>query len=84
MRRPDRKDLLAYLKGETQAPASIDKSARLEMPVQVKRTANDDMESSSKKARYDDLQSQKIRENLAAKLDAPQEDKLAIDRANLK
>ena len=35
MRRPDRKDLLAYLKGDSSSTASIDKSAPLEMPTQV-------------------------------------------------
>lgn len=32
--RPDRKDLLAYLNGETATSASIDKSAPLEISVQ--------------------------------------------------
>ena len=36
MRRPDRKDLLTYLKGEAATAPSIDKSAPLEMPTQVK------------------------------------------------
>jgi hypothetical protein len=35
VRRPDRKDLLAYLNGETASSASIDKSAPLEIPMQV-------------------------------------------------
>lgn len=34
MRRPDRKDLLAYLNGETQSSTNIDKSAPLEIPLQ--------------------------------------------------
>lgn len=33
VRRPDRKDLLAYLNGETATSASIDKSSPLELPV---------------------------------------------------
>lgn len=33
--RPDRKELLAYLNGETATCASIDKSAPLEIPTQV-------------------------------------------------
>lgn len=37
MRRPDRKDLLAYLNGETAASASIDKAAPIEIPIQVRR-----------------------------------------------
>ena len=51
VRRPDRKDLLAYLRGETQSAPSIDKSAPLEMPTQVKRTADDSLESVQKKPR---------------------------------
>ena len=35
VRRPDRKDLLAYLNGDTSSSASIDKSAPLEIPTQV-------------------------------------------------
>ena len=35
VRRPDRKDLLAYLRGESHSAMSIDKSAPLEMPTQV-------------------------------------------------
>ena len=34
VRRPDRKDLLAYLNGETATSANIDKSAPLEIPLQ--------------------------------------------------
>ena len=34
VRRPDRKDLLAYLTGEIQTSASIDKSAPLEISLQ--------------------------------------------------
>lgn len=33
VRRPDRKDLLAYLNGETATSGSIDKSSPLELPV---------------------------------------------------
>lgn len=35
VRRPDRKDLLAYLCGETAAAPSIDKSAPIELPVSI-------------------------------------------------
>ena len=52
VRRPDRKDLLAYLKGDNQSAPSIDKSAPLEMPTQVKRTADDSLESIQKKPKY--------------------------------
>lgn len=35
VRRPDRKELLAYLNGETASCSAIDKSAPLELPTQV-------------------------------------------------
>ena len=35
VRRPDRKELLAYLNGETSTAAAIDKSAPLQIPTQV-------------------------------------------------
>ena len=68
VRRPDRKDLLAYLKGETATCASIDKSAPLEMPTQVKRTAETDIsEVAAKKPRYEEGASQKLKEQFAQK-----------------
>jgi len=45
VRRPDRKNLLAYLRGETQTASSIDKSAPLEMPTQVKRELEEYLEN---------------------------------------
>ena len=58
VRRPDRKDLLAYLKGETQSCNSIDKSAPLEMPTQVKRTADSDhSEVAHKRPNFDKIRS---------------------------
>jgi len=74
VRRPDRKDLLAYLKGETSTAASIDKSAPLEMPTQVKRTAEDSLESAQKKPRYDESASQKLKDQLAMKYGAPNQE----------
>ena len=72
VRRPDRKDLLAYLKGETSSCNSIDKSAPLEMPTQVKRTADSDhSEVAQKKPRYDESASQKLKDQLAMKYGAP-------------
>ena len=67
VRRPDRKDLLAYLRGETQSSTSIDKSAPLEMPTQMKRGADDTLEGLQKKPRYDESASQKIKDQLAMK-----------------
>lgn len=62
--------MLAYLNGETVTCASIDKSAPLEIPTQVKRPLESDgIESIAKKARYEDTQVQKVREQLAARLD---------------
>ncbi|KAJ8962059.1 hypothetical protein NQ314_005842 [Rhamnusium bicolor] len=50
VRRPDRKELLAYLNGETASCPAIDKSAPLEIPTQVKRSADyDGPESLAKK-----------------------------------
>lgn len=73
VRRPDRKDLLMYLRGETNSATSIDKSAPLEMPTQVKRTADDTLEGSHKKPRYDDAASQKLKDQLAMKYGQKQE-----------
>jgi len=67
VRRPDRKDLLAYLRGETVSSTSIDKSAPLEMPTQVKRNADDTLEGLQKKPRYDESASQKLKDQLAMK-----------------
>ncbi|KAL0275871.1 UNVERIFIED_CONTAM: hypothetical protein PYX00_003597 [Menopon gallinae] len=79
VRRPDRKDLLAYLNGETSTSGSIDKSAPLEIPTQVKRTAEDNLESVSKKPRFEETQVQKVKEQLAARLDAPKEASVTVD-----
>lgn len=68
--RPDRKELLAYLNGETSTCASIDKSAPLEIPTQIKRPLESDgsgPEVFAKKARFEDMQVQKVREQLAAR-----------------
>ncbi|XP_055375162.1 parafibromin [Condylostylus longicornis] len=70
--RPDRKELLAYLNGETSTCASIDKSAPFEIPTQVKRPIESDgsaLDSIAKKARFENTQVQKVREQLAARLD---------------
>lgn len=81
---------MAYLRGtDNNIPKSIDKSARLEMPTHIKRTAEDKLESMSavKKARVDQGQAttqQELKDRLAAKLDAPQDGKLSINRATLK
>lgn len=80
VRRPDRKDLLAYLNGETATSSSIDKSAPLEIPTQVKRTAEDGLDTgSSKKPRFEETHVQKVKEQLAARLDAPKEASVTVD-----
>ncbi|CAG9815814.1 unnamed protein product [Phaedon cochleariae] len=80
VRRPDRKELLAYLNGETASCPAIDKSAPLEIPTQVKRSADyDGPESLAKKPRFEDTHVQKVREKLAAKLDGPKESSVTVD-----
>lgn len=80
MRRPDRKELLAYLNGETASCAAIDKSAPLEIPTQIKRSADGDgIDSLAKKPRFEDTHVQKVREQLAARLDAPKEVSVTVD-----
>ncbi|XP_026484773.1 parafibromin [Vanessa tameamea] len=80
VRRPDRKELLAYLNGETATCASIDKSAPLEISTQVKRTHDHDGgESEAKKPRIEETHVQKVREQLAARLDAPKEASVTVD-----
>ncbi|CAG7815804.1 unnamed protein product [Allacma fusca] len=77
--RPDRKDVLSYLRGETGTSANIDKSAPLEIPTQVKRTAEEPMESVPKKPRYEENMLQKVKDQLAARLDAPREASVTIN-----
>ncbi|CAB3367439.1 Hypothetical predicted protein [Cloeon dipterum] len=79
VRRPDRKDLLAYLNGETATSTSIDKSAPLEIPTQVKRTLDETQEPAAKKPRFEQMQVQKVKEQLAARLDAPKEASVTVD-----
>ncbi|XP_054272349.1 parafibromin [Macrosteles quadrilineatus] len=80
VRRPDRKDLLAYLNGETATSANIDKSAPLEIPTQVKRAPDESIESVAKKPRLEDMQDvQRVKQQLAARLDAPKEASVTVD-----
>lgn len=94
VRRPDRKDLLAYLNGETAASASIDKAAPIEIPIQVRRIpgttqvggtglgsgsglgGNDSELPPNKKPRLEDQQMQRVKEQLAARLEAPRQDNM--------
>ncbi|KAL1131818.1 hypothetical protein AAG570_011430 [Ranatra chinensis] len=79
VRRPDRKDLLAYLNGETATSVSIDKSAPLEIPTQVKRAAEEGAENAAKKPRFEEMQVQRVKQQLAARLDAPKEASVTVD-----
>ncbi|XP_057341546.1 parafibromin-like [Microplitis mediator] len=80
VRRPDRKDLLAYLNGETATSGAIDKSAPLEIPTQVKRAAEDGLDSGlSKKPRFEETHVQRVKDQLAARLDAPKEASVTVD-----
>ncbi|XP_076056090.1 cell division cycle 73 hyrax isoform X1 [Oratosquilla oratoria] len=83
VRRPDRKELLAYLNGETSTAAAIDKSAPLEIPTQVKRTIEDASDSAAKKLRFDDSAAQKLKAQLALRFDAPKKTSIVsnIDRS---
>uniref|UniRef100_H2ZI58 Cell division control protein 73 C-terminal domain-containing protein n=1 Tax=Ciona savignyi TaxID=51511 RepID=H2ZI58_CIOSA len=79
VRRPDRKDLLAYLNGEIATSNNVDKSAPLDItlqrPSKVKRvtTTNDDvtntMEPLSKRSRLEDAQLAMRNKRLAERLD---------------
>lgn len=72
------------MNGETQTCGSIDKSAPLEIPTQVKRPLEGDgLENIAKKARYEDTQVQKVREQLAARLDVNKKE-VAVNLDNIK
>lgn len=73
VRRPDRKDILAYLNGETATSANIDKSAPIEIPTQVKRTGDEPQNETVKKPRLEETQMQRAKEQFSARLDAPKE-----------
>ncbi|KAH3795821.1 hypothetical protein DPMN_149382, partial [Dreissena polymorpha] len=78
VRRADRKDLLAFLNGETTTSASIDKSAPLEIslqrPTQVKRTAEETSnEQEKKKPRLEEEQVQQAKRNWIHKIDGYKE-----------
>ncbi|XP_063864650.1 parafibromin-like [Scylla paramamosain] len=76
VRRPDRKELLAYLNGETSTAAAIDKYGSFEAPTQVKREVEDTSNSTAKKPRYDDGDGHKIEEPPVPSLDAQEESSL--------
>ena len=92
VRRPDRKDLLAYLNGteiptqvkraaeESLDSGSIKRSCFGETHVQeVKRAAEESLNSGSiKKPRFDETHAQKFKEQLAARLVTPIEDDVSV------
>ncbi|KAG1676683.1 Parafibromin [Nymphon striatum] len=80
VRRPDRKDLLAYLNGETASSSSIDRSAPLEIATQVKRKLDDPRPDAAKKPRFEEGQVQRAKEQFAARLDAPKESSVTTEQ----
>lgn len=76
--------MLAYLNGDTATCASIDKSAPLEIPTQVKRPLEGDgLDHIAKRARYEETQVQKVREQLAARLDVNKKE-VSVNLDNIK
>ncbi|CAG0886289.1 unnamed protein product [Cyprideis torosa] len=66
--RPDRKDLLGYLSGESSSSSSIDKSAPLEMARQVKRPAEEPQRPGViKKPRLENTSMEKVKDHLASR-----------------
>uniref|UniRef100_A0A673LTD5 Parafibromin n=1 Tax=Sinocyclocheilus rhinocerous TaxID=307959 RepID=A0A673LTD5_9TELE len=83
VRRPDRKDLLSYLNGETSS-TSIDRSAPIEIglqrPTQVKRAA-DEVSLEAKKPRVEDEERVRLdKERLAARLESHKESIVQTDQ----
>uniref|UniRef100_A0A8C9U669 Cell division cycle 73, Paf1/RNA polymerase II complex component, homolog (S. cerevisiae) n=1 Tax=Scleropages formosus TaxID=113540 RepID=A0A8C9U669_SCLFO len=86
--RPDRKDLLSYLNGESSTSASIDRSAPIEIglqrPTQVKRGA-DEVSSEAKKPRIEDEERVRLdKERLAARLEGHKEGIVQTDQIRYK
>uniref|UniRef100_A0A671MV55 Parafibromin n=1 Tax=Sinocyclocheilus anshuiensis TaxID=1608454 RepID=A0A671MV55_9TELE len=84
VRRPDRKDLLSYLNGESSSSTSIDRSAPIEIglqrPTQVKRAA-DEVSSEAKKPRVEDEERVRLdKERLAARLESHKESIVQTDQ----
>uniref|UniRef100_A0A8C2K518 Parafibromin n=1 Tax=Cyprinus carpio TaxID=7962 RepID=A0A8C2K518_CYPCA len=84
VRRPDRKDLLSYLNGESSSSTSIDRSAPIEIglqrPTQVKRAA-DEVSSEAKKPRVEDEERVRLdKERLAARLEGHKESIVQTDQ----
>jgi len=71
VRRPDRKELLAYLNGDSNTAAAVDKTAPIEMPTQVKRVAEGGEGGAGKKQRLEQGASQRMQKQLALRFGAP-------------
>ncbi|XP_022654088.1 parafibromin-like [Varroa jacobsoni] len=79
VRRPDRKDILQYLNGETQTSASIDKSAPPVVPITLKRSADTRGQDGTKRPRMEATEVQKAKEQFQARLDASKEDAITTE-----
>ncbi|XP_046675123.1 parafibromin-like isoform X1 [Homalodisca vitripennis] len=79
VRRPDRKDVLAYLHGHTATSANIDKSAPVETLTPVKRAPNESIESVAKKPKLEDVQVKRLKQQLAARLETPKEVSVTVE-----
>ncbi|CAK9291760.1 unnamed protein product [Gordionus sp. m RMFG-2023] len=78
VRRPDRRELLAYLNAEITTSNSIDRSAPLELPAQVKKTT-DEVNENFKKTKFEEERLLKDKERLSAWLDAPKETQITTE-----
>ncbi|XP_046675071.1 parafibromin-like [Homalodisca vitripennis] len=79
VRRPDRKDLLAYLNGEAATSVNIDKNAAVDILRPVKRARDGSVESMSKRRKLEDVQEQRMKQRLAARLDTPKQASVTAD-----
>ncbi|XP_001176791.2 parafibromin [Strongylocentrotus purpuratus] len=81
VRRPDRRDLLAYLSGEIKTSANIDKSAPPEIsrqrPTQVKRSAEEPQTETTKKIRFEDDEVRQDKKRLLERLEGHKEGAVA-------
>ncbi|KAL1279790.1 hypothetical protein QQF64_014390, partial [Cirrhinus molitorella] len=82
VRRPDRKDLLSYLNGESSSSTSIDRSAPIEIGLQRTDTrAADEVSSEAKKPRVEDEERVRLdKERLAARLEGHKESIVQTDQ----
>ncbi|KAG8297467.1 accessory factor associated with RNA polymerase II [Homalodisca vitripennis] len=79
VRRPDRKDLLAYLNGEAATSVNIDKNAAVDILRPVKRARDGSVESMSKRRKLEDVQEQRMKQRLGARLDTPKQASVTAD-----